>query len=54
MKHQIKIDNSGVSLTGWYPSRSYDLIYSAVSRTLTQGLLSQTHDNEDLRPKMSL
>jgi len=25
-------------------------MYSAVSRTLNRGLLSQTHDNEDLRP----
>ena len=46
MKHQIKIDNSGVSLTGWYPSRSYDLIYSAVSRNLTRGLPSPIQTDE--------
>jgi hypothetical protein len=45
MKHQIKIDNSGVSLTGCYPSRSYDLVYSAVSR-LTRGLLSSIQIDE--------
>jgi len=39
-KYQIKTDNSGVSLTGGHPSRSYDLVHPAVSRILTRGLLS--------------